>query len=323
MKPLVVVIEPIHPDGIELLERHARVDLLAGPADPRLAGALREAEAVIVRSTTFGSTELDLAPALRVIGRHGAGLDNIDTDRARHRGVAVVNTPASNTVSVAEFVIGAILMLVKRIPAAAATLAAGSLPPSAGSLPAQLTRMGLVGREVAGAHLGIVGVGAIGGEVASRAVALGMRVSGFDPYADERRFADTGVLRAAALAEMLPRCDVVSVHVPGGGGAIIGAREMALLPAGAYLINTARGDVVDHRALIDAVTSGHLAGALVDVFNPEPPAPDAAILHTEGVICTPHLAAMTGEALRRMAMDVARNVLAALGEVVRPVPLER
>lgn len=312
MKPFVVVMEKIHPDGLAVLDGRAEVVVLDGPSDPLLPQVLARAAAVIVRSTPFRADLIDSAPALRVIGRHGAGLDNIDVKHAYERGITVANTPRSNTVSVAEYVITVILLLAKRIDEISGALVSGQMPPGLGSLPAQVTGAGLIGQEVAAARLGVIGLGAIGREVTRCAQALGMEVTAFDPFLDAEAFDALEVRRAATLVDLLPRSDYLTVHVPGGDYALIGADELALLPRGAFVINTARGGVVDADALVEAVRSGHLAGAAVDVFEPEPPDPSSPLLHTPRIICTPHMAAMTAQALRRMAIDVATSVLERL-----------
>ena len=308
MKHLVLLPEPIHPDGIAVLAKDMDVLVLDTVEDPTFAEMLPHADGVVVRSIPFGPALVDQGQRLKVIGRHGAGLDNIDVAYAGRRGITVVNTPHSNTVSVAEYVITAILMLVKRMGELSAALADGRFAESDGSLPGQVTRHGLIGREIAGMQLGIVGFGAIGRAVAARAQALGMAVDAHDPYVTAGEFASLDVTRVDSLGELLERSDVLTVHVPGGQGALIGRDEIRRMRPGALLINTARGDVVDPEALVDAVNDGHLAGAVVDVFQPEPPDPRSPLLHTPGILCTPHMAAMTREALRRMAIDVAHAV---------------
>ena len=311
-RPRVLVLEPIDESGLELLRRDAEVTVLTGPTDPRLDANLATADALVVRSTQVGADLLDRAPRLRVIGRHGAGLDNIDSAHAAALGITVVNTPRSNTESVAEYVIAAALLLTKQILPASAALRSGAFTPGR-SLPGQVVASGHVGGELAGRRLGLVGLGAIGRSVAGKALALGMRVAAVDPFVDATVMRDLGVTRCATIAELLPRTDVLSLHVPGGGDEpLVGAAELALLPGGAVLVNSARAGVVDTGALVEAVTRGHLGGAAVDVFDPEPPPPDSPLLHTPGILCTPHMAAMTHEALVRMARDVATNVLAAL-----------
>lgn len=312
-RPHVVVLEPIDDAGLALLRDRCELTVLQGPGDERLDDALATCAALIVRSTPVTAALMDRAPRLKVIGRHGAGLDNIDLDHAAATGVAVVNTPRSNTESVAEYVITMILLLVKGVVGASQALHAGRFSQPGRSLPGQVVASGHVGEELTARRLGIVGLGAIGRSVARRAQALGMPVAGFDPFLDADVMEQAGVSRAETLDELLSGCDVLSLHVPGGSaGPLLGRRELALLPPGAVLVNSARGSLVDEAALVEAVTGGRLAGAAVDVFDPEPPPADSPLLHTPGIVCTPHMAAMTRQALERMSTDVATAVLTAL-----------
>lgn len=314
LRPRVVVLEPIHRTGIERLEASCDVDELTGPADPRLDKALAAADALIVRSTRIDDAILARGPRLRVLGRHGAGVDNIDLDAARDRGITVVNTPRSNTDSVAEYVITVALMLLKRVEAGSARLVSGGFHPQLGSLPGQVDRAGLTGREAAGTTLGLVGAGAIGRGVAARAAALGMVVSAYDPFLTDRQLTALGIAPVSSLEALLGTVDIVSLHVPGGAenDALIGAAELSTMRTGSFLINAARGNLVEVPALVQALESGHLAGCAVDVFDPEPPAPDHSLFGAPNAIVTPHMAAMTHEALRRMAEDVAGFVIDAL-----------
>ncbi|WP_405216997.1 hydroxyacid dehydrogenase [Agrococcus sp. Ld7] len=310
----VVLQESIHADGERLL-RDSGVDVvvLNGPGDARMATALTNADALIVRSTRVDAALLDLAPRLRVVGRHGAGLDNIDLEAARRRGIVVVNTPHSNTESVAEYVVAAAFSLFRRFDEGRGSLAGGALQQPS-SLPGQVQRAGLLGRELQGSTLGLVGAGAIGRAVARRVQALGLMVIAYDPFADPAVLAAAQITALESLDDVMSRSDILSLHLPGGDATrgIVDARRIALLPEGAVLINAARGGLVDHDALIAAVRSGNLLGAAVDVYEQEPPAADDAILHEPRIIATPHLAAMTEEAVQRMAVDVARSVLDAL-----------
>lgn len=313
--PVITLLESIHPSGIELLSRHSELRQLTGPGDPALPAALADSDALIVRSTPIGAAILDHGPRLRVIGRHGAGVDNIDGALTAERGIRIVNTPRSNTESVGEYTIAAIMHLFKRFSAVEAALRSGRFLPAGGSLPGQVDRLGLVGRELAGAHLGLVGAGAIGQSVARRALALGMRVSAVDPYADPAALTALGITPVADLDTLLPAVDALSLHVPGdpARGPLIGEQEFRRMRQDAVLINAARGGLVDETALALALSEGRLAGAAVDVFSPEPPDTTTALFAAPNLVLTPHMAAMTAEALERMAVDVARFTLEALG----------
>lgn len=309
--PVIVVLEPIHVSGIELLTVGCTVHQLTGPADPRLASLLADADALIVRSTRVTAELMAAAPRLRVIGRHGAGTDNIDLGAAESRGITVVNTPRSNTESVAEYVITVALMLLKRIDEVSVRLRSGAFAPELGSLPGQVDRGGLIGREAHGTRLGLIGAGAIGRSVARRALALGMKVSAYDPFVSPEAL-ELGIQFEPDLDALIASADIVSLHVPGGNGPLITAEKLALMQHGSLLINAARGELVDVAALVAALESGRLAGAAVDVYDPEPPAVDSPLFDTPNLIATPHMAAMTREALVRMSSDVCHGVLAAL-----------
>lgn len=313
--PTITLLEPIHRAGTRILESVAHVHHLSGPSDPGLAKALADSDALIVRSTAIGRDLLVLAPRLRVIGRHGAGTDNIDRDYAEEHGIQIVNTPRSNTESVAEYTVAALMHLFKRFPEVEHALRSGRFQAAGGSLPGQVDRAGLIGREVSGATLGLVGAGAIGRAVARRAIALGMRVLAFDPYAEPTDLSALGIEPVTSLMDMLPQLDALSLHVPGGGGALIGETELAALRPGAVLINAARGGLVDEVALAAALESGALMGAAVDVFSPEPPHPESPLFSAPRTLLTPHMAAMTAEALERMAVDVATFTLDALRDL--------
>ncbi|MEX1080286.1 MAG: hydroxyacid dehydrogenase [Homoserinimonas sp.] len=309
-RPVVVLTEPVHPSGIELLTQSCEVHLLTELSEADGVEALDRADAVIIRSTPLTADMMAKSPRLSVIGRHGAGTDNIDLEAAHSRGIAVVNTPRSNTDSVAEYVVTVALMLLKRIPEVSTALRSGTFTSDAGSLPGQVDRGGLNGREANGTSLGLVGAGAIGSAVARRALGLGMIVRAFDPYIAEHE--DCAIVQD--LDELLASSDIISLHVPGGGTNrhLIGSAEISRMREGSILINAARGDLVDQAALIAALERGHLAGAALDVMDPELPAADAPIFSAPNLLVTPHMAAMTAESLQRMSVDVATRVLEAL-----------
>jgi len=313
-RPVVVVLESIDPSGIDILSGACDVRQMANPNDPALDEAMAVADALIVRSTRVSADLMAKGPELRVIGRHGAGTDNIDLDAAKRRGITVVNTPRSNTDSVAEYVITVSLMLLKRIDEVSGRLRCGAFDPAQGSLPGQVSRAGLSGREAAGSRLGLIGAGAIGRAVAVRAQALGMHVCAYDPFLPDDFISGFGIEPMGTLTELLSGVDIATLHVPGGGEntSLIGASELASMRAQSILINAGRGDLVDTDALAEALASGHLAGAAIDVFEPEPPATDSPLFSAPNAILTPHMAAMTVEALQRMAQDVATGVIEAL-----------
>jgi (S)-sulfolactate dehydrogenase len=275
--------------------------------DPaRLAAALANARALIVRNRTeVRAALLAHAPALKVVGRLGVGLDNIDVELCAARGIAVCPASGANDLSVAEYVITAALLLLRRAWFASAAVAAGRWP-----------RTALIGRELAGKQLGLVGFGAIARETASRASALGMRVAAFDPHlaADDRAWQRAARVELDAL---LAGSDVVSLHVPltAETRRLIGARALGLMQPGAVLINAARGGVVDEAALAAALREQRIGGAALDVFEREPLDAEAGahFAGLDNLILTPHIAGVTEESNVRVSAVTAAAVLRHLG----------
>jgi D-3-phosphoglycerate dehydrogenase len=291
----IVVADKISERGLALLaERGWQV---ATPGAAALASELAEAEALIVRSATRVSEELlEAGPRLRVVGRAGVGVDNIDVEAATRRGVLVMNTPGGNAVSVAEHAIALLLALARRIPEFDAATRGGRWEKSN------------AGIEVRGKMLGLVGLGRVGAEVARRARALEMRVAAHDPYISESVARDTGV-ELLPLEEVLRRADFISLHaalVP-ATEKLINAARIAQMKRGARLINTARGELIDEAALAEALASGQLAGAALDVFAMEPPA-GSPLLALPNVIATPHVAGSTQEAQEEVGVLIAQQV---------------
>ncbi len=281
--------------GHEVVERTG----LQGRA---LAEAMRGSHALIVKGATFVTEEvLRAVPTLRLVVRAGTGLDNIDVAAARELGVAVSNTPTATTVTVAEHTFALLLALERHIVVADAAVRRGAWRGPAHT-----------GRELAGRTLGIVGFGRIGREVAWRARAFAMDVAWCDPPLE---LAPAGYewARRATLDDLLARADVLTLHVPltRGTRGLIGARELARLKPDAVVVNTARGGVVDERALHEALAAGRLRGAALDVFASEPPA-GSPLLALPNVVLAPHLGATTVEAQRRAGLEAANLVIEAL-----------
>ncbi|GAB2962904.1 hydroxyacid dehydrogenase [Amycolatopsis acidiphila] len=269
---------------------------------------VRDCDAVLLRTVVLDAAVLAGAPRLKVIARHGVGVDNIDLAYCAARGIVVTNAPESNTVAVAEHTLALLLAVAKNLRAADRAVRAGEFA----------ARHHLGGIELAGRTLGVIGLGRIGRLVAQRAEAgLGMRVRGHDPAA-------TGP-DVVGLPELLAASDVVSLHVPltTGTAGFFGAAEFAALKPGAYLVNCSRGGVVDETALRTALDRGQLAGAALDVFATEPLPAAHPLASDPRVLLTPHMAAHTGESLARMAVDAANEIIAvSRGEQPRwPVPL--
>ncbi|MFF9063458.1 hydroxyacid dehydrogenase [Streptomyces sp. NPDC014882] len=304
--PIVIVSDALPGDTLAALRTACDVRHVDGRDRPALLAAMSDADALIVRSGTRVDAEiLDRAPRLRLVARAGVGLDNVDTTTARARGIAVVNAPDSNTVSVAELTVGLIVASMRHITAAARSLRDG-----------EWRRSDFAGVELAGRTLGIVGYGRIGRQVARRLAAFDMRILVHDPYADT--VGDD--VRATGLDELLAASDVVTLHLPKTPATtgLVGARELALMKPTALLVNTARGGIVDETALARALRDGELAGAALDVFATEPPA-HSPLLALPNVLALPHLGAGTRDAQLRAAQDVVRKVLEELAPLLTPV----
>jgi len=303
----VLIADPISKAGLAPLANDPRFELIeqSGLADDALARALDDVDAVIVRSTSqITRAALREGSRLRVIGRAGVGVDNIDVDAATERGIAVLNAPAGNTVSAAELAFALLLALVRRVPAADRSMKRG-----------EWDRKSFSGIELHGKVLGLVGAGRIGGEVARRARAFGMQVVAFDPFLAAERAKVLGI-ELASFDDVLARADVLSLHVPltDQTASLIGEKAFRDMKEGAFLINAARGGVVDEDALVRALNDGRLGGAALDVYATEPLPADHPLRTLENVVLTPHVGAATAEAQQNVAIEIAEAVRAALGE---------
>ncbi|HKP18399.1 MAG TPA: phosphoglycerate dehydrogenase [Gaiellaceae bacterium] len=298
-RPKVLVREPIAEAGIELLRGRFEVDV---DPDSDLAQTIDRYDAIVIRSATTLSADLiERAERLKVIGRAGVGIDNVDVDAATRRGIVVANAPDSTVVSAAEQTVGLLVALARNIPQAHAALKQGKWERSRWS-----------GVELAGKTLVVLGFGRIGQQVARRAIGLGMRVVGYDPFVGEERFREAGVERTAALKDALGAGDFVTLHLPltDETRGLVDRDAIAAMRDGARLVNAARGALVDEDALAEAIRSGKLAGAALDVFSEEPYT--GALLELDEIVVTPHLAASTDEAQDRAGLIVAEQVAAAL-----------
>ena len=292
----IVVADRISDHGIKLLVEPGWQVLQ--PAPSALASELVEADALVVRSATRVTDELLIhARRLRVIGRAGVGVDNIDVDAATRRGILVMNTPGGNAPSVAEHTLALMLSLARSIPQLNASMHAGKWEKS-----------GSAGAELRGKVLGLIGLGRVGAEVARRARALEMRVLAYDPYVAAERAAEWGA-ELVPLAELLAQADYVSLHTALSPATerIINAQTLQQMKAGARLVNAARGELVDEAALAEALRSKHLAGAALDVFAEEPPR-DSPLLQMPNVIATPHVGGSTAEAQEEVGVQIAQQV---------------
>jgi D-3-phosphoglycerate dehydrogenase len=301
----VLVREPIAEPGLELLR--SRFDVVEDSAS-ELASIIGDFEAIVVRSGTILDAELiGLATRLKVIGRAGVGVDNVDVDAATRRGIVVANAPEATVVSAAEHTIALLLAVARNVPQAHAALKAGGW---------ERARFG--GIELAGKTLGVLGLGRIGWQVARRALALGLRVVAYDPYVSRERFRELGVEPAATPEDVFGDADLITLHLPLNDETrgILGAEAFARMRDGVRIVNAARGGLVDEAALEAAIRSGKVAGAALDVFESEPYA--GPLLELEQVVVTPHLAGSTTEAQDRAGLIIAEQVAAALdGELVQ------
>jgi D-3-phosphoglycerate dehydrogenase / 2-oxoglutarate reductase len=295
----VLVREPIAEAGVELLRQHFEVDV---DGDSDLAAVIDGYDAIVIRSATKMTADLiDRAERLKAIGRAGVGVDNVDVDAATRHGIVVANAPESTVVSAAEQTIGLLVALARNIPQAHAALKSGRWERSRWS-----------GVELADKTLAVLGFGRIGRDVARRAIGLGMRVVGYDPFVGDDRFREVGAERAPTMEEALAAGDFVTIHLPltDETRGIIDAQAIALMKDGARLVNAARGALLDEEALADAIRSGKLAGAALDVFSKEPY--EGPLLELDEVVVTPHLAASTDEAQDRAGVIIAEQIVAAL-----------
>jgi D-3-phosphoglycerate dehydrogenase len=295
----VLVAEKLALEGVELLRSKHDVDVRVGLSREELLAALPDYEALLVRSGVKADAEAIAAGRrLVVIGRAGVGVDNIDIAAATAAGIIVVNAPTGNTVAAAEHTLALLFALARHVPAADASMHAG-----------RWERGSFMGRELVDKVLGVIGLGKIGMAVADRARALGMQVVGFDPYVTTDAASLHGI-RLLPLAEILPLADALTVHVPKTKDTtdLIGAAELAQMKPDAYVINVARGGVVDEAALAEALRAGIIAGAAVDVYSAEPPPADHPLLGAPNAILTPHLGASTEEAQTRVAVEACEQV---------------
>jgi len=305
MAKKVLVTEFIHPAGVEMLEQECEVVRPSGTSIPALREAMADVDGVLVRVAPMTRELFDAAPRLKVIGKHGVGVDNIDIPAATERGIAVCNTPEANSEGVASHAITLMLAVSRRLLECDAFVRAGRWS----------GKDELMGRELLGKTLSIVGTGRIGGRLAQICqAAFDMKVYAYDPYVTAEAMAAKGITKLETVDELMPVADFVSIHTPltPATQGIVGARQFNLMKKTAYLINTSRGPVVDESALIDALKEGKIAGAGLDVFEKEPPAPDNPLLQMKNVILSPHMGGASEESMERMATHAAAGILAVL-----------
>lgn len=306
-KPVVLIAEELSPATVDALGPDFDVRNVDGTDRAALLSALSDANAILVRSATKVDAEaIAAAPKLQVVARAGVGLDNVDIKAATTAGVMVVNAPTSNIISAAELTVGHILSLARHIPAAHSALAQG-----------EWKRSHYTGTELYEKTVGIIGLGRIGALITARLQAFGVDVIAYDPYITAARAQQLGV-QTVSLDELLERSDFITIHMPKTPETtgMIAAEQLAKMKPSAYIVNVARGGLIDEEALHDALVAGTIAGAGLDVFVTEPPR-ESPLLGLPNVIVTPHLGASTDEAQEKAGISVAKSVrLALAGELV-------
>ena len=295
----IVLAEKVSPATLAVFEAEPGWEVLTHDKLPDgLPAALADADALVVRSAVqVGDGLLESAPRLRVIGRAGVGVDNIDAEAATRRGIVVMNTPGANAVAVAELTLGLMLSMARKVPAANASMHAG-----------KWEKKSLQGTELRGKTLGILGLGRIGLEVAKRAKCFDLEIIGSDPFVSAAVARENGI-RLVSLDELFAGADYLTLHVglTPQTASIINAKTLAAMKKGVRIINCARGELVDDAALADALKSGHVAGAALDVFSVEPPK-DSPYFEMDNVVLTPHIAGSTAEAQEAVGVQIAKQV---------------
>jgi D-3-phosphoglycerate dehydrogenase len=309
----VLLTDNISSEAVTVLEAYPDIEatLTGTLPETELKNTLPKYDAVIVRSPTkLTATVLACGRKLKFIGRAGVGVDNIDIEAAGRQGIVVMNVVSGNTISTAEFTMAMILALVRRIPQAHQSVQAG-----------RWDRKSFKGLELYGKTLGIIGLGRVGCEVARRAGAFSMRIVAADPAVTPAAAREVGA-ELVSLETVLSESDIVTVHVPLGPGTkgLISGKELKIMKSGAFLVNCARGGVVDEKALENACRSGKLAGTAADVFSEEPPG-DRPLLGLPNTVWTPHIGGMTPEAHQRIVREISKNIADALvcGVIRNPV----
>ena len=304
----VLIADGLNENGQAILDSTANVDDRTGISADDLLSIIPNYDALIVRSRTkVTASVFQAAPGLKVVGRAGVGVDNIDLEAAKAHGVIVVNAPMSTTLAVAELTFALMLALAREIPRADAAMKQG-----------EWVKKELAGAELSGKTLGILGMGRIGGEVGRRAVIFGMQVIAFDPLVPDEVIRQRWA-KPASLDDLYARSDYISFHLPLNDmtHSMVDEQAFGSMKRGVRIICAARGGIIDESALLVALESGQVAGAALDVFASEPPSVTDLVRHPK-VIATPHIGAQTVEAQSRAADDIANEVLAALkGESLR------
>jgi D-3-phosphoglycerate dehydrogenase len=295
----VLVSDSLSEHGIEILEKGTEVDVKTGMSPEELKACIGEYDALVVRSQTQVTEDvIEAAKNLKIIGRAGVGVDNIDVEAATQRGIIVINAPEGNMISAAEHTIAMMMAISRNIPQANQSMRAG-----------KWDRKLFMGVEVRGKTLGVVGLGRIGTEVAKRAQGMEMNILAYDPFISEERAADLGV-KLTTVEDIVLNADYITVHTPLTKDTknLIDREEFEKVKPGVRIINCARGGIINEKALAEAVASGKVAAAAIDVFTSEPPT-GSPLLEQDNIILTPHLGASTKEAQVNVAVDVAEQII--------------
>lgn len=305
MKKKVLIVQPIHESGIKVFDDRFEVKVAPDPSVETVKREIKGVEGVVVRTAPFTREIIAAADSLKVIARHGVGVDNIDVRAATERGILVVNTPDANAVSVAEHTITAIGALAKRLLSMDLATRRGEWE----------VRNEYKAVDLDGKVLGLVGIGRIGTMVARKAAAaFNMRVIAYDPYVRSETAAENNITLYSDLDRIFQEADVVSLHTPltPETRGLVNEERLALMKASAFLINFSRGGVVDEDALYKALKNGLIAGAALDVFEEEPPPHNHPLFELDNVLLSPHSAALTKECVVRMATGAAQGVVDVL-----------
>src|SRR5277367_6286394 len=295
----ILIAEPMAAAGIELFQAQPGWNIIVS-SPKEYAAHLREADALLVRSAVQVTAEvLAQAPRLRVIGRAGVGVDNVDLDAATAAGVLVMNTPGGNAISVAEHTLALMLSMARSVPQATTSTKAG-----------KWEKKKFLGNELRGKTLGVVGLGSIGREVIKRAAAFEMRIVAHDPYVHSQTAKDVGVA-LVDLPVLFAESDYITLHtaLTPESVRLLSRDAFAKMKKGARIVNCARGELIDQEALREALLSGHLGGAALDVFESEPPAPNDPLLGIETLVATPHIGGSTEEAQETVGVRIAQQIV--------------
>jgi D-3-phosphoglycerate dehydrogenase len=302
MKKKILIVQPIHERGVQVFDERFEVRVASDPSVATVIKEIKGVEGVIVRTAPFTKEIMEAADALKVIGRHGVGVDNIDVKEATRRGIVVVNTPNANATSVAEHTVSVIGALAKRMVLYDQATRGGNWE----------IRNSYRAVDLDGKILGLVGIGRIGSMVARRvAAAYNMTVIAYDPFVTAAKAGEMGVHLVTTSDDVFRQADVVSLHTPltPETKSFVNEAKLRLMKPTAFLVNLSRGEVVDEKALYEALKAGVIAGAAIDVYDPEPPSKENPLFKLDNIILSPHSAALTQECVIRMATGAAEGVV--------------